>query len=126
MRTGNQSSRKWPLRFQRQYYLKAECDFRNKTDTASFFYSLDGKIWKLIGTPLKMAYTMPQFMGYRFGLFNYATKTPGGYVDFDWFRTDLKMKKLIKKYDNESNINRIFCTGFPDSVKPWQFHRNYN
>ena len=29
---------------------------------------------------------MPHFMGYRFGLFNYATKTPGGYVDFDWFR----------------------------------------
>jgi hypothetical protein len=24
-------------------------------------------------------------MGYRFGLFNYATKTSGGYVDFDWF-----------------------------------------
>jgi hypothetical protein len=24
-------------------------------------------------------------MGYRFGLFNYATKTPGGAVDFDYF-----------------------------------------
>lgn len=22
----------------------------------------------------------------RFGLFNYATKTPGGYADFDYFR----------------------------------------
>jgi len=33
---------------------------------------------------------MPHFMGYRFGLFNYATLTPGGYVDFDWFRTGLK------------------------------------
>ena len=67
-------------------YLKAECDFRNKTDTASFFYSLNGKSWIPIGTQLKMEYSMPHFMGYRFGLFNYSTKTPGGYVDFDWFR----------------------------------------
>jgi beta-xylosidase len=73
---------------QKTIYLKAECDFRNKTDIANFFYSLDGKIWKPIGTPLKMEYSMPHFMGYRFGLFNYATKSPGGYVDFDWFRID--------------------------------------
>jgi len=71
---------------QKTVYLKAECDFRNKTDIANFFYSLDGKIWKPIGTPLKMEYSMPHFMGYRFGLFNYSAKTPGGYVDFDWFR----------------------------------------
>jgi hypothetical protein len=25
-------------------------------------------------------------MGYRFGLFNFATKTAGGCVDFDYFR----------------------------------------
>jgi beta-xylosidase len=73
-------------------YLKAECDFRDKTDIAVFFYSLDGKIWKPIGTSLKMEYSMPHFMGYRFGLFNYATKTPGGYVDFDWFRINEKLK----------------------------------
>ena len=71
---------------QKTIFLKAECDFRNKTDIANFFYSLDGKIWKPIGTPLKMEYSMPHFMGYRFGLFNYATKTAGGSVDFDWFR----------------------------------------
>ena len=33
-----------------------------------------------------MTYTLPHFMGYRFGLFNYATKTAGGFVDFDYFR----------------------------------------
>ncbi|MEI3220195.1 MAG: hypothetical protein V8S08_12040 [Lachnoclostridium sp.] len=27
-------------------------------------------------------------MGYRFGLFNYATKSTGGYVDFDYFRVE--------------------------------------
>lgn len=66
-------------------YLKAGCDFRDRADTAWFSYSLDGKKWIPIGNKLKMEYSMPHFMGYRFGLFNYAGKTPGGFVDFDWF-----------------------------------------
>jgi len=70
---------------QKVVHLKAECDFSNKKDVANFFYSLDGKKWEPIGTELKMAYTIPHFMGYRFGLFNYATKAAGGYVDFDYF-----------------------------------------
>ncbi|TYR35621.1 glycosyl hydrolase 43 family protein [Sphingobacterium phlebotomi] len=70
---------------QKVVHLKAECDFTNKKDVANFFYSLDGKKWEPIGTELKMAYTIPHFMGYRFGLFNYATKAAGGYVDFDYF-----------------------------------------
>jgi len=71
---------------QKTVYLKAECDFRDKVDIGYFFYSLDGKTWLPIGSQLKMEYSMPHFMGYRFGLFNYSTKTPGGYVDFDYFR----------------------------------------
>ncbi len=71
---------------QKTAYFKAECNFRDLTDVANFFYSLDGKTWIPIGSQLKMEYSMPHFMGYRFGLFDYATKTPGGYVDFDWFR----------------------------------------
>jgi beta-xylosidase len=67
-------------------FLKAECNFRDKADIANFSYSLDGKKWTQIGSQLKMEYSMPHFMGYRFGLFNYSAKTPGGYVDFDWFR----------------------------------------
>jgi len=70
---------------QKIVYLKAECDFTDKADVANFFYSLDGKTWTKIGSQLKMAYDMPHFMGYRFGLFNYSTKSPGGFVDFDWF-----------------------------------------
>lgn len=27
---------------------------------------------------------MEHFMGYRFGLFDYATKNPGGFADFDF------------------------------------------
>ncbi|RIV19434.1 glycoside hydrolase [Fibrisoma montanum] len=71
---------------QKTVYLKAECDFRDRKDTARFFYSLDGKTWTGIGEALKMPYTIPHFMGYRFGLFNYATGQPGGYADFDYFR----------------------------------------
>ena len=47
--------------------------------------------WKAIGNVLKMQYTMPHFMGYRFALFNYATKEVGGYADFDYFKIEDKI-----------------------------------
>jgi beta-xylosidase len=78
-----------PLK-QKMVYFKASCDFTNRIDSAKFFYSLDGKEWKPIGSTLKMSYTLPHFMGYRFGLFNYATKATGGYADFDYFHIDDK------------------------------------
>ena len=83
---------------QDQIYFRIDCDFTgmndeannlyalNGKDEAKFSYSLDGKVWNPIGNILKMKYDIPHFMGYRFGLFNYATKNTGGYVDFDWFR----------------------------------------
>jgi beta-xylosidase len=71
---------------QNTIYLKADCDFAKMTDKACFYYSLDGRTWTRIGKPLQMAYTMPHFVGYRFALFNYATKAAGGSVDFDYFR----------------------------------------
>lgn len=73
-----------PLK-QTTVYFKADCDFHDKKDIAHFFYSLDNKNWQPIGTPLKMSYTLPHFMGYRYALFNYSTKTPGGFADFDFF-----------------------------------------
>lgn len=72
---------------QQKIYLKAACNFENKVDNALFFFSMDGKDWKSIGQPLHMSYTLPHFMGYRFGLFNYTTVEPGGYADFDFFHT---------------------------------------
>ncbi len=71
---------------QHTVFFKAECNFKDKKDVADFFYSLDGTNWLPIGTQLKMAYTIPQFIGYRFALFNYATKNTGGFADFDYFR----------------------------------------
>lgn len=68
------------------YYLKVECDFRDMKDVAKFFYSTDNETWKQIGKELKMSYTLPHFMGYRFGLVNHSLTNPGGYADFDFFR----------------------------------------
>ena len=70
----------------KKVYLKADCDFKEGKDLAQFYYSENGKSWKAIGAPMKMPYTLPHFMGYRFGLFNYATQQVGGYADFDFFR----------------------------------------
>lgn len=77
---------------QTEVFLKAECDFKNRADKARFYFSLDGESWIPVGDQLKMAYTLPHFMGYRFGLFNFATKTPGGYADFDYFRVNDKIQ----------------------------------
>jgi beta-xylosidase len=73
-----------PLNRQKIFF-KAECDFTGQKDIAVFFYSLDGINWIPVGNQLKMSYTLPHFMGYRFALFNYATKNPGGRADFDFF-----------------------------------------
>jgi beta-xylosidase len=67
-------------------HLKIECDYRDRADIAQFYWSTDGEQWTSIGKPLKMRYTLPHFMGYRFALFNFATEKPGGSVDFDYYR----------------------------------------
>ncbi|KAB8139699.1 family 43 glycosylhydrolase [Chloroflexia bacterium SDU3-3] len=71
---------------QSRVYFKVYTDFRNRTDKASFYYSLDGSQWTAIGSTLQMAYTMPHFVGYRFAIFSYATSSTGGSVDVDFFR----------------------------------------
>jgi beta-xylosidase len=67
-------------------YLRIDMNYREMADEAYFYYSLDNKEWHSIGITLEMVYTLSHFMGYRYALFNYATKTTGGYVDFDYFR----------------------------------------
>jgi beta-xylosidase len=75
---------------QEELYLKAVGNFEDRKDTARFYYSLDGENWTAIGNELKMSYTLPHFMGYRYALFNYATEETGGHVDFDFFKIDGK------------------------------------
>lgn len=67
-------------------YLKVDCDFTERKDIARFYWSRNGQNWNPVGAPLKMRYTIPYFIGYRFGLFCYATENPGGNADFDYFR----------------------------------------
>jgi beta-xylosidase len=67
-------------------HLKVECEFQPAPEVARFSYSLDRQSWTPIGRSSKLSYTAPHFMGYRFALFFYSTKTSGGRVDFDYFR----------------------------------------
>lgn len=67
-------------------YLMVDADFRLNRDTAMCYYSFDGKKWKNIGSEYKMRYDYTRlFMGSRFAIYNYATTTPGGHVDIDFF-----------------------------------------
>lgn len=67
-------------------YLRVDFDLPIDKGTASFYYSEDGKTWNKIGTNVSLSFDLHMFVGNRFGLFNYATKTAGGYADFDWFK----------------------------------------
>lgn len=68
-------------------YLRIDVDFNLGKDWAYFYYSEDNKHWNRIGAPFKMIFDYRKlFMGTRFAIFNYATKSVGGYVDIDFFR----------------------------------------
>ena len=69
-----------------QVDLQIEYDFTLGQDKAYFSYSLDGKEFISTDAVLQMRYTLDHFMGYRTGLYCYATQTSGGYADFDYFR----------------------------------------
>lgn len=61
---------------------------RGGCDAANFYYSLDGEQWTQIGTKdYRMIFDYRRFfMGTKFGIFNYATKKNGGYVDVEYFK----------------------------------------
>ena len=63
-------------------YLRMDGDFNPGRDAANFFYSLDGKTFKKIGTAdYKMRFDYRRlFMGTRYAAFYYPTKTAGGKV----------------------------------------------
>ena len=77
---------------QPKIWLRLDGDFRpgqrGGRDAANFFYSLDGTQWTQIGTKdYRMIFDYRRFfMGTKFGIFNYATKKTGGYVDVDCFK----------------------------------------
>lgn len=70
----------------KKIWLRIHGDFRLGEDWAMFQWSADGKNWKDIGQRFKMRFDYRRlFMGTKFAIFNYATKSPGGYVDVDKF-----------------------------------------
>lgn len=87
-------------------YLKEDFNFAGNSDgsekdTVSFYYSFDGTNWAKLGTTMKMTYELTHFMGSRFAIFNYATKTPGGYVDYDYFRVS---DQITGEDSSEANL----------------------
>ena len=71
---------------QQKIWLRIDANFVPRTDIANFSYSLDGKEWTKIGGDYRMGFDWQRFfMGTKFGIFNYATKKVGGYVDVDEF-----------------------------------------
>ena len=79
-------------------WLRLDGEFRpgdrNSRDTANFYYSLDGDHWTQIGSKnYRMVFDYRRFfMGSKFGIFNYATKKTGGYVDVDYFKYQVSEK----------------------------------
>ncbi|MBR6717606.1 MAG: family 43 glycosylhydrolase [Oscillospiraceae bacterium] len=92
-----------------EVYLKVEFNFNtvdgsynvsNNIDRANFFYSFDGSNWTKIGSTLGMSYDLTLFTGYRSGLYSYATKSTGGYADFDYFdyeRSEWNVPQVIEQ-----------------------------
>ena len=67
-------------------YLRASMKYEE--NKAKFYYSLDNKTWKVLGSETSQSFNLSVFVGSRFGLFCYASKKKGGYADFDWFTTE--------------------------------------
>lgn len=83
---------------QPKIWLRLDGEFRpgqrGGRDAANFFYSFDGGQWMQIGTKdYRMVFDYRRFfMGTKFGIFNYATKKTGGYVDVDFFKYQCEEK----------------------------------
>ncbi len=72
-------------------YLRVDCDFRDRTDKAYFYYSFDNETWEQLGDALSMAFDWPHFVGQRFALFFFSKQKAGGHADFDWFHIDTQL-----------------------------------
>lgn len=87
-------------------YLKSEYTFDGTAsgDTVTFYYSTDGVNWTEAATLGNLEYSMLHFTGYKFALFNFATNSVGGYVDFDYFRVDDKLSGKGGEIEVEAEI----------------------
>ncbi len=74
-------------------HLRIDADFRPGADKARFFYSTDGAAWQPIGREYHMRFDWQRlFMGTRYALFCYATRSLGGYVDVGSFSYEVEQQ----------------------------------
>lgn len=68
-------------------WLRIDADVRTTPEggTARFYYSKDGKQFTALGSSFTMKREWNYFLGYRFGIFNYATQSLGGAVTVNSF-----------------------------------------
>lgn len=87
--------------------LKIEFDYAHG-DKAYFYYMDQMGNWIRIGEELSMVYSLAHFMGYRIGLFNYATVEEGGYVDFEYMKIEDEITEekngVAKKIGNSNPL----------------------
>lgn len=71
-------------------WLRVEANVRTDAGggTARFYYSTDGTEFVQLGGTFDMIKSWPFFLGYRFGIFNYATVRLGGSVHVASFQID--------------------------------------
>ncbi|KAG8975998.1 hypothetical protein FRC05_004628 [Tulasnella sp. 425] len=70
-------------------WLRVTADIQpGGTKQATFHYSTDGTNFNPIGSAFTMITSWEFFMGYRFGIFNYATSALGGSVNVPLFQLD--------------------------------------
>ena len=69
----------------REITLRAEVNFGKPGDTAGFFFR-DRGIWKPLGGPHNLRFTLDHFCGCRFGLFLYSRQRIGGKASFRNFQ----------------------------------------
>ena len=77
-------------------YLRAVASFVD--GTVKFYYSTDNVTYTQLGDTFTMQYDLSVFVGNRWAIFNYNTKTLDGYVDIDWFSTEPEFSEN-KYYD---------------------------
>ena len=94
-------------------YFKTWFDYRSYgNEFAHFYYSTDSVNWIDPGKSRKVEFGYPtHFDGCRFGIFNFATKQAGGYVDFDYFALgDTQMKDAPSDHEH-SYVDEVTAPG---------------
>lgn len=71
-------------------WMRLQADIDPGSDgLGTFFYSTDGATFVPIGSPYAMNRTYNFFIGYRYGIFNFATEALGGSVTVRRFEQEL-------------------------------------